>query len=131
MLVSVGESICKDDRCKVDLDQTGDGGQPKLFVLLVENGGCIWSVRSTVTFRCHMEGSLGVFWETREEQLEKGIHILSGCGATVDLGTIVRVRVPDVDGLVEEEDIAVRIPRVFVIRHARLIGDLTRAQLKE
>jgi hypothetical protein len=54
-----------------------------------------------------MEGSLGVFWETREEQLEEGIHILSSCGATVDLGTIIGVGVPDVDGLVEEEDVAV------------------------
>lgn len=78
-----------------------------MFVLSVEDGGGVRSVRSAVAFRGHMEGSLGVFWETREEQLEKSIHILSSCGATIDLGTIIRVGVSHVDGLVEEEDVAV------------------------
>ena len=78
-----------------------------------------------------MEGSLGVFWETREEQLEEGIHILSGYSATVDLGTVIRVRVPDVDRLIEEEDIAMCIPGVLVVGHARLTGNLTRTELVE
>jgi hypothetical protein len=47
-----------------------------------------------------MEGSLGVFWETREEQLEESVYILSSRGATVDLSTIIRVGVSDVDGLI-------------------------------
>jgi hypothetical protein len=78
-----------------------------------------------------MEGGLGVLRETREEQLEECIHILSGYGTTVDLGTVVRVGIPDVDGLVEEEDIAVCIPGVLVVRHARLTGNLTRTELEE
>jgi co-chaperonin GroES (HSP10) len=78
-----------------------------------------------------MERCLGVLWETSEEQLEEGIYILSSYGATVNRGTVVRVGVSDVDGLVEEEDIAVRVPRVLVILHASFIGDLTGAQLKE
>ena len=78
-----------------------------------------------------MEGSLGVFWETREEQLEEGIDILSGCGATVDLGAIVRVGVPDVYRLVEEEDIGVRIPGVFVVCNAGFVDNPTRTELEE
>lgn len=73
----------------------------------MEDGGGVGGVRSAVTFRSHMEGSLGVLWEAREEQLEEGIHILSGHGTTVDLGTVIGVGVSNVDGLVEEEDVAV------------------------
>ena len=93
--------------------------------------GSIGSIRPAVTFCSHVERRLGVFWEASEEQLEEGIHVLSSCGASVDCGTVIRVGVSDVDELVEEKDIAVRIPRVFVVRHARFIGDLTRAQLEE
>jgi len=78
-----------------------------------------------------MEGSLGVFWETREEQLEEGIDILSGCGTTVYLGAIIRVGVPDVDGLIEEEDITAPIPRVLVVCDAGLIRNPTRTELEE
>jgi hypothetical protein len=131
LLVRIRDSVCEDDRGKVYLCQTRNRGQGKFLVLPVEDGGSIRSVRPAVTFRSHVEGSLGVIWETREEQLEKGIDILSGCGATVDLGTVVGVGISNVDGLVEEEDIAVFIPRVLVVRHTRLIGDPTRAQLKE
>ena len=131
MFVSIGQSVCEDDRGKIDLSQTRDRGQGKLLVLPVKNCSSVRSIRSTITFRSHMEGSLGVSWETREEQLEEGIHILSGCGATVDLGTVIRVRVPDVDRLVEKEDIAVCIPGVLVVCHARLTGNLTRTELVE
>ena len=93
-------------------------------------GGSIESIRSAVTFCSHVERRLGVFWAASEEQLEEGIHVLSSCGASVD-GGIVRAGVSDVDGLVEEKDIAVRVPRVLVVCHARFIGDLTRAQLEE
>ena len=78
-----------------------------------------------------MEGCLGVCREASEEQLEEGVHVLSSCGASVDGGTVIRVGVSDIDGLVEEKDIAVRVPRVLVVRHARFIGNLTRAQLEE
>ena len=97
----------------------------------MEDGGGVGSVHSTVTFRGHVEGRLGVLWEASEEQLEEGIYVLSSCGASVDRGTVIRVGISDVDGLVEEKDIAVRVPRVFIVRHARFIGDLTRAQLEE
>ena len=93
-------------------------------------GGSIGVIRPAVTFCGHVKGRLGVFWEASEEQLEEGIHVLSSRGASVNRGTVIRVGVSDVDGLVEERDIAVRVPRVFVVRHARFIGDLTRAQLK-
>jgi len=39
--------------------------------------------------------------------LEEGVHVLSSCGATVNLGTIIRIGISDVDGLVEEENVAV------------------------
>ena len=131
MLVRIRNSVCEDDRGKVNLSQTGNGGQGKLLVLTMEDGGGVWSVRSAVTFRGHMEGSLGVFWEAGEEQLEEGIYILSSCGAAVDLGTVIGVGVSDVDRLIEEEDVAVRVPGVLVVRYVRLVGDLTRAQLEE
>ena len=97
----------------------------------MEDGGGVGSVRSTITFRSHVEGSLGIFWETREEQLEECVHILSGCGATIDLGTVIRVGVPNIDRLVKEEDITVCIPGVLVVCHTRLICNLTRTELEE
>ena len=93
--------------------------------------GSIGSIRLAVTFCSHVERRLGLFWEASEEQLEEGIHVLSSCTASVNSGTVIRVGVLDVDGLVEDKDIAVRVPRVLVVRHARFIRDLTRAQLKE
>lgn len=95
----------------------------------MEDGGRVWSVRSAIAFRSHVEGSLGIPWEAREEQLEEGIHILSGHGTTVDLGTVIGVGVSNVDGLVEEKDIVVCIPGVLVVCHARLTGNLTRTEL--
>jgi len=130
LFVRIGDSVREDDRGEVDLAQTGNGSQGKFLVLPVEDCGGVGSVCSAITFRSHMEGCLGVFWEAREEQLEEGIHILSGCGATVDLGTIVGVGVSDVYRLVEEEDVAVCIPRVLVVRYVGFIGNLTRSQLK-
>ena len=94
-------------------------------------GGSIGSICSAVTFCSHVQGRIGVFCEASEEQLEESIHVLSSCGASVDRGTVIRVGISDVDELVEEKDTAVRVPRVFVVRHARFIGDLTRAQLEE
>ena len=107
LLVRICDPVCEDDRGEVDLYQAGNGGQGKFFILSVEDSGSVWSVRSAVTFRSHVEGSFGVFWETVEEQLEEGIHILPGCGTTVNLGTIVGIGVSDIDGLVEEENVAV------------------------
>ena len=69
-------------------------------------GGGVGSVHSTITLRGHVEGRF-------------------------DRGTVIRVGVSDVEGLVEEKDIAVRVPRVLVVCHARLVGDLARAQLEE
>lgn len=78
-----------------------------------------------------MEGGFGVLWETLEEQLEEGIHIFSSRGTTVNLGTVIGIGISDVDGLIEEENVAVRIPRVLVVRHARFVDDLTGTQFKE
>ena len=130
LFVRIRDSVREDDRCKVDLCQTGNGGQGELLILPVEDGGSIRGVGSAVAFRSHMEGSFGVFREPGEEQLEEGIYILSSCGATIDLGTVIGVGVSDIDGLVEEEDIAVCVPRMLVVLHGRLTGDLTRAQLE-
>ena len=103
LFVGIRESVREDDRGKVDLDQAGG----RLFVLSVEDGGGIRSVSSAITFRRHMEGRLGVLRETSEKQLEEGIYVLSSCGTAIDFGTVIGVGVPNVDRLVEEEDIAV------------------------
>ena len=131
LFVRIRDAVSEDDRSEVDLDQTGNGRQGEFLVLLVEDGGGVRSVRSSITFRSHMEGGLGVFWETREEQLEESVYVFPGRGAAVDLGAIIGVRVSDVDRLVEEEDVALRIPRVLVVCHGRLVGNLARTQFEE
>ena len=131
LFVRVRDSVGENDRSKIDLDQTGNGGQGKFLVLPVEDGGGVRSVCSAVTFRSHMEGCLGVFRETGEEQLEESVYILPSGGAAVDLGAIIRVGISDVDRLVEEEDIAMRVPRVLVVRYGSLIGNLARTELEE
>jgi hypothetical protein len=131
LFVRIRETVRENDRGEVDLNQARNGGQAEFFILSVENGGRVGSVCSTVTFCSHMEGCLGVLREAGKEQLEECIHILSGRGAAVNRRAVIRVGVSDVDGLVEEENIAVRIPGVFIVGHVRFISDLARAQLKE
>ena len=97
----------------------------------MEDGGGIGGVRSAVTLCGHMEGSLGVSWETREEQLEESVYVLSSCGATVDLGAVIGVGISDIDRLVEKENVVVCVPRVIVVLHGRLTDDLTGAQLEQ
>jgi len=106
LFVRIRDAVSEDDRSEVNLDQTGNGGQGEFLVLLVEDGGSVRSVRPSITFRGHMEGGLGVLWETGEEQLKESVYVFPGCGAAVDLGAIIGVRVSDIDRLVEEEDVA-------------------------
>lgn len=78
-----------------------------------------------------MEGGLRVLRETAEEQLEERIHVLSGCVASVDRRTIIRVGVSDVHRLIEEEDVAVGIPGMFIVHYSGFVGNLAGTQLKE
>ena len=81
-------------------------------------------IRSAVTLGRKVEGKVGVLRVTRKEELEEGIHVLASDGTCVNLGSVRAVRVADVDGLVEEDDVGVRVPAELVEgRVLALVGD--------
>ena len=68
-----------------------------------------------------VESLLGVLWELLEEQSHKSVDILSSSNSVADL--TARVRVADVDGLVQEDHRGVGIPSKGVEVKAYLLVD--------
>jgi len=62
-----------------------------------------------------MEVRIGVLGEAREEELEERVHVFARLPAPVDFRSIrVLVGEPDANGLIDEEDIKVLVPAVWV-----------------
>lgn len=89
------------------------------------------SIRSAVALCSNVERCLGVFGITCEEQLEERVDVFARDRARVDCRSVARVRVSDVDGLVKEDDIGMRVPAVVVVGEAIApVGDAARAQFE-
>ena len=77
-----------------------------------------------------MERHVGVLREPVYEKLHKRINVLASDWAGVD-GTIP-VAIPDVDRLVQEDDVRVCVPAVRVPRHVlALVGNAAGAKFEE
>lgn len=134
--IVVGHPVTKHDRCEVDSNKcvvgTGRRRQSYLLVLVVNHARDVRRVRAAVTFSREMEGKGRVFGETGEEELQERIHVLARDWASVDGTSVLDVRVSHIDGLVEEDNIGVRVPAVGVLgRAGAVIGDAARTKLKE
>jgi hypothetical protein len=79
-----------------------------------------------------VEGRLRVLREALEEELEERVYVLARDGRRVDGRAVVRVRVANIDWLVEEDDVRVCVPRVRVVRRVLALScDAARAQLEQ
>ena len=84
-------------------------------------GGEDRDVVTGVRLAGNVESLLGVFWELLEEQSHKGVDILSSRNSVADLAT--RVRVADVDGLIQEDHRGIGVPGEGVEVKAYLLVD--------
>ena len=79
-----------------------------------------------------MEVRIGVFRKPREEELEKGVHVFTRLPTPVDFrSTRILVGEPNSDGLIDEEDVKILVPTVWVPHNAlSLVRDSTRTKLE-
>jgi hypothetical protein len=87
---------------------------------------------TTVRLGSQVEGCLGVLREALEEELEERVDVLASNGGVVHGRAVVRVRVPDINGLVQEDDVGVGVPRMRVERGVlAVVGNAARTQFEE
>jgi hypothetical protein len=130
--VVVGHPIAHHDRGKVDLDKISIGRKRNLLVLGVDDVRNVRNIGAAITLGGEMERLSGVFGEAAEEEFHEGINILSSNRARVDGTAIFRVRIPNVDGLVEENHVRVGVPAVGVNRRVgAFVGNVTRTKLEQ
>ena len=91
--------------------------------------GCICT---TVALCGEMERLRRVFRESVQEKFQEGIDVFPSELAGIDLAAILGIGETDVDGLVKEDDIGVRIPAVGIEGHiVTAIGNSARTKLEE
>lgn len=79
-----------------------------------------------------MEGKGRVFGETGEEEFQERIHVLARDWAGVDSTPVLDVGVSHIHGLVEENNVGIRVPAVGVrSRAGAVVGDAAWAKLEE
>lgn len=76
-----------------------------------------------------MEVLLRVLRELLKEEGEECVYVLSGSNGVADRAAAVGVA--DVDGLIEEDDRCIGIPRVWVVVKLEVLIDGRWAKLKE
>jgi hypothetical protein len=84
------------------------------LVTLVNDLSNIGSKCSTITLRSDMEGPVAQFIIFGKEELEERIDILGGDRGCVDGGRVGGVRPADLGGLVEEDNVGVVRPAVWI-----------------
>jgi hypothetical protein len=117
--VAIGETVANQNTLQVDV-----------AILVGEN--LVGKDRDVVTgirLSSNVEVLLSILRELVEEEGKKGINVLAG-GDSVAHGAAT-VRVTDVDGLVEEDDGSVVVPRPRVVDNLNLLVDGGRAELEE
>jgi len=131
--VWVWKPVRKDDRCQVKSPQPWDRLDLQNLVVFVNNPGRIWNISPSVTLPSHMEVRIGVFGEPEKEYLEERVHVFACLQTPVDFrSTRVLVGEPDADWLIDEEDVEVLVPTVWVPRNIpSVVRDLTRSELEQ
>jgi len=91
--------------------------------------GC---VSTTITLCSEVEGLLRVFGEPVQEKLQKCIDILSSEVAGIYVVAILGIREANVDRLIKEDDIRMRIPAIGIERRiVTAIGNTARTELEQ
>ena len=131
--VWIREPIREDHRGQVKFPQPLDGLGLQSLIVFVNDRGRVWNVSSSVALPSHMEVRIGVFGEPREEKLEERIHVFTRLRAPVDYRSVcVLVGEPDADGLIDEEDVKVIVPAVWVpCNILSVIRDLARPEFEQ
>ena len=62
-----------------------------------------------------------IFWELLEEQCEEGINVLAGGDGITDRATAVGEA--DINGLIEEDDRSIGVPRVWIVNEFQVFID--------
>lgn len=95
---TVSQTVTDQDRLEIDI------------ALLVRQdlGGEDWNVVSSVGLSSNVEVLLSILGELLEEECHKRINILSSCDSVAN--SAARVRVSNVDWLIEEDDRGVCVP---------------------
>jgi len=80
-----------------------------------------------------MEVRIGVFGEPRKEELEERVYVFARLQTPVDFrATFVLVGEPDADGLIDEEDVEVLVPTIWVPRNVlSTVRDLAGSKLEQ
>lgn len=92
-------------------------------------GGKDGDIVTSVALAGDVEVLLGVLWELFEEEGQQGIDILAGGRGVADRASAVGIA--NVDGLVEEDDRGIGVPRVLVVDDLDVVVNRGRAQLEE
>ena len=83
----------------------------------MNNRGRVWNVSPSVALPDHVEVGIGILGEPREEELEEGVRVFTRLEAPVGFwSTRVLVGEPDANGLIDEEDVEVLVPTVWIPR---------------
>ena len=107
-----------------------------LLVLRVNDVGDMRQVGPSVTLSGNVQIVGSVLLISRSKQLQERVYVLGRSGRVVNASR-VGVRVTDSDGLVEEEDVGVRGPRVGVVGRVDVgtlrgrCGDHARTEFEE
>lgn len=90
-----------------------DGLQVDVTLLVGQDlGGENWDVVASIRLSSNMEVLLRVLWKLLEEERQESVDVLAGCNGVGDGGA--GVGVSDVDGLIEEDNGGVGVPRVGI-----------------
>jgi hypothetical protein len=130
--VRIRGSICKDNRCKVDMLNSRCGCYCELLVCLVYDLGDIRSICPTITFRSQVERLGRVLRKAIIEEFEESMDIFTGGRATTDSCTIISIGITNVHRLIKEEDVGVCVPTEGIVSCVvPFIGDMTRSKFKQ
>ena len=116
---AVGETVANCDGLEIDV----------AFLVAEDLGSEDGDVVPCVRFAGDVEGLFPVLGELLEEQSEERVDVFGCCDCVADGASTVRVA--DVDGLVEEDDAGVGVPRRWVVLHFNVLCDAGRAQFHE
>lgn len=97
---------------QIDSRNVRRGRIRELLVLLVDDCRDVWHVHPPVALGGNVEWQRGVLRESVKEQLEERVNV-RGCDRCVADGAVA-VGIPDVNGLVEEDDVRVGVPAIRV-----------------
>lgn len=86
--------------------------------MFVNDRGRVRNISPSVALPDHVEVRIGILREPGEEDLEERVHVLARLPTPVDQRSIfVLVGEPDANGLIDEEDVKVLVPAVWVPRN--------------